>query len=148
MYNGLKWYFLKGVISLLVTREMDYALRILRALHQGGHQSAAAIAERESMPKAITLKVLKQLHAAGLVVSRRGPAGGYLLAEGCERLYLGELFHRLGDPLFINRCQQPGYQCENRPEGDCGLCRELTRIQAVLDSELHKPPLSAIFREK
>ena len=148
MYNVLKWYFLRGVISLLMTREMDYALRILRALYQGGHQSAAAIAERESMPKAITLKVLKQLHAAGLVVSRRGPAGGYLLAEGCERLYLGELFHRLGDPLFINRCQREGYQCENRPEGDCGLCRELSRIQLVLDSELHKTPLSAIFQEK
>ena len=51
-------------------------------------------------------------------------------------------------PLFINRCQREGYQCENRPEGDCGLCRELTRIQAVLDSELHKTPLSAIFQEK
>ena len=114
---------------MLMTREMDYALRILRALYQGGHQSAAAVAERECMPKAITLKVLKQLHAAGLVVSRRGPAGGYLLAEG-------------------NRCQREGYQCENRPEGDCGLCRELSRIQEVLDGELRKTPLSAIFQEK
>ena len=61
---------------------------------------------------------------------------------------MGELFHRLGDPLFINRCQREGYQCENRPEGDCGLCRELSRIQKVLDGELRKTPLSAIFREK
>lgn len=132
---------------MLMTREMDYALRILRALHQGGQLSAAAIAERENMPKAVTLKVLKQLHAAGLVVSRRGPSGGYLLAEGCERLYLGDLFHLLGDPLFINRCQREGYRCENRPEGDCGLCRELSRIQRALDGELRRTPLSAIFQE-
>ena len=39
-------------------REMDYALRVLRALHQNGQQSAAAIAQREHMPKAITLKLL------------------------------------------------------------------------------------------
>ena len=51
---------------MLMTREMDYALRILRALYQGGQLSAGTIAQREHMPKAVTLKILKQLHAAGL----------------------------------------------------------------------------------
>ena len=59
---------------MLITREMDYALRILRAMYQNGHMSAAAIAQREHIPKAVTLKVLKQLHAAGL--------GNYLLKNG------------------------------------------------------------------
>ena len=75
---------------MLMTREMDYALRILRALYQEGQLSAAAIAQKESMPKAITLKILKQLHAAGLVSSRRGASGGYVLEESCEALYLGD----------------------------------------------------------
>ena len=79
---------------MLMTREMDYALRILRALYQEGQLSAAAIAQREHMPKAITLKVLKQLHAAGLVCSRRGSNGGYALLSpdrktSCrERVYV------------------------------------------------------------
>lgn len=95
---------------MLMTREMDYALRILRALYQEGQLSAAAIAQKESMPKAITLKILKQLHAAGLVSSRRGASGGYVLEESCEALYLGDLFQALGEPVYVNRCQQPGYQ--------------------------------------
>ena len=33
-----------------MTREMDYALRILRALYQEGQLSAAAIAQKASMP--------------------------------------------------------------------------------------------------
>lgn len=132
---------------MLINREMDYALRILRALHQGGQLSAAAIAQRENMPKAITLKVLKRLHAAGLAVSRRGPAGGYALAEDCGQLYLGDLFRMLGEPPYINRCQREGYRCENRPKGNCGLCKELLRVQKVLDSELRKTPLSEMFRE-
>ena len=129
---------------MLITREMDYALRILRALYQEGQLSAAAIAQREHMPKAITLKVLKQLHAVGLVCSRRGSSGGYALQRPCE----GDVFFALEEPVHINRCQGPGYRCENRPKGDCGLCRELSRIQLVLDQELRKTPLSAIFQEK
>ncbi|MCI8304800.1 MAG: Rrf2 family transcriptional regulator [Lawsonibacter sp.] len=132
---------------MLITREMDYALRILRALHREGQLSAGTIAQQEHMPKAVTLKILKQLHAAGMVDSRRGSGGGYLLQTPCEGLYLGDLFHALGDPPLLNRCQQPGYRCENRPEGDCGLCRELTRVQQVLERELHKTPLSAIFQD-
>ncbi len=132
---------------MLITREMDYALRILRALHQGGQLSAAAIAQQEHMPKAVTLKILKHLHAAGLVASRRGSSGGYLLDRPCETLYLADLFQALEEDLYVNRCQQPGYRCENRPQGECGLCRELSRIQGVLDGELRKTPLSVIFQE-
>ena len=69
---------------MLMTREMDYALRIVRALYRDGQLSAASIAQREQVPKAITLKILKQLHTAGLVDSRRGPSGGYLLQRDCE----------------------------------------------------------------
>ena len=130
---------------MLLTREMDYALRILRALDQEAQLSAAAIAQREHIPKAITLKILKRLHAAGLVSSRRGPSGGYLLERSCEELRLWDLFHALGEDLYLNRCQQPGYRCENRPEGDCGLCKELSRVQAVLDEELKRTPLREMF---
>ena len=132
---------------MLMTREMDYALRILRALHQRGQLSAAAIAQEEHMPKAITLKLLKQLHAAGLVASRRGPSGGYLLQRPCGELYLLDLFRALGESPLVNRCQRPGYRCENYPQGGCGLCRELARVQTVLDCELGRTPLSAIFQE-
>ena len=99
------------------------------------------------MPKAVTLKILKRLHAAGLVSSRRGPNGGSLIQRPCEELSLGDLFLALGDPIFVNRCQRPGYQCENRRPDSCGMCRELSRIQKALDGELRKTPLSAMFQE-
>ena len=133
---------------MLLTREMDYALRIVRALHQEGQLSAAAIAGREHMPKAVTLKILKRLHAAGMVDSRRGSSGGYLLLRSCGELYLLDVVRALGEPLYVNRCQQPGYQCENRTPDGCGLRRELSRIQQVLDAELSRTPLSVIFREE
>ena len=88
---------------MLLTREMDYALRITRALHQNGLLSAAAIAQRENMPKAITLKILKKLHNAGLVSSRRGSSGGYALDQSCDTLYLLDLFQSLDEFIYVNR---------------------------------------------
>ena len=133
---------------MLVTREMDYAMRVVRALDgREGLATAAGVAERERMSPAVTLKILKRLHAAGLVASRRGPSGGYLLQRPCGELYLLDLFRALGESPLVNRCQRPGYRCENYPQGGCGLCRELTRVQEALDEELRRVPLSVIFQE-
>ena len=130
---------------MLVTREMDYALRILRALHREGQLSAAAVARREHMQKAITLKLLNRLLAAGVVESRRGVSGGYILRRRCEDMTIHDVFQALGDPPLINRCQREGYQCENFQTGGCGICKELCRVQDVLDRELRRTPLSELF---
>lgn len=130
---------------MLITREMDYALRILRALHCGGQLSAAAVAQRENMQKAITLKLLNRLLAAGIVESRRGVSGGYFLKRRCEDMSIYDVFQAIGEPPLLNRCQREGYQCENFPKGGCGVCRELSRIQETLDRELQRMPLSDIF---
>lgn len=130
---------------MLVTREMDYTLRIVRALYRGGQLSAAEVAQRETMPKAITLKLLKQLSAAGLVASRRGAAGGYYLARTLDEMTLYDLLDAVGERILVNRCQQLGYQCENNAEHNCGLCVEFGHIQQVLDNALRRAPLSALF---
>ena len=131
---------------MLVTREMDYAMRVVRALDgREGLDTAAGVAERERMSPAVTLKILKRLTAAGIVESRRGAAGGYRLARSAEELTLYDLFRIFGKEPLLNRCQAPDYRCENYPEGDCGTCRELCRIQRILDAELRRTPLRELF---
>lgn len=130
---------------MLVTREMDYSLRILRALYRNGQLSAAAVARQEHMQKAITLKLLNRLLAAGIVESRRGVSGGYLLKQNCEDLKIYDVFQAIGEPPLLNRCQREDYVCENFPQGGCGVCRELDRIQETLDQELRRIPLSNMF---
>ena len=131
---------------MLVTREMDYAMRVVRALDSlDGLATAAGVAEREQMPQAVTLKILKRLTTAGIVESRRGPAGGYRLRRSPEALTLYDLFRVFGRDPLLNRCQAADYRCENYPDGDCGTCRELCRIQEILDAELRRTPLSRLF---
>lgn len=131
---------------MLITREIDYTLRILRSLHQGGQLSAAAVARREHMQKAITLKLLNRLLAADIVESRRGVSGGYVLKRRCEDMTIYDVFQAMGVPPLINRCQEEGYQCENFPKGGCAICRELCRIQSTLNQELQRTPLSIVFQ--
>lgn len=132
---------------MLVTREMDYAMRVVRALDgQEELATAAGVAEREQMPLAVTLKILKRLTAAGIVEGRRGSAGGYRLRQAASALTLYDLFRVFGREPLLNRCQAAGYRCENDPNGDCGTCRELSRIQEILDTELRRTPLSELFR--
>ena len=131
---------------MLVTREMDYAMRVVRALDSlDGLATAAGVAEREQMPQAVTLKILKRLTTAGIVESRRGPAGGYRLRQSPEALTLYDMFRVFGREPLLNRCQAADYRCENYPDGDCGTCRELCRIQEILDAELRRTPLSRLF---
>lgn len=131
---------------MLVTREIDYAMRVIRALDgQEGPAAAAGVAAREQMPPAVTLKILKRLTAAGIVESRRGAAGGYRLRRSPEELTLYDLFRVFGREPLLNRCQAADYRCENHPDGDCGTCRELCRIQEILDAELRRTPLKALF---
>ena len=125
---------------------MDYAMRVVRALDSlDGLATAAGVAEREQMPQAVTLKILKRLTTAGIVESRRGPAGGYRLRRSPEALTLYDLFRVFGREPLLNRCQAADYRCENYPDGDCGTCRELCRIQEILDAELRRTPLSRLF---
>ena len=49
---------------MLITRETDYALRILRALAPGSCLTVGEIAEKESLPHKFTYKIMKKLEKA------------------------------------------------------------------------------------
>lgn len=67
---------------MLITRETDYALRILRTLSDGKSYTAGELAERESLPQKFAYKILKKLEKAGIVQITRGASGGCRL--GCD----------------------------------------------------------------
>lgn len=131
---------------MLITRETDYAIRVVRALYRGGQLSAREIAECENMPQAITYKMLRKLSKAGIVESRRGVDGGYILTYPVNELYLYDLFKALDAELLLTECLEPDYNCTNNRDGTCYVHRELCRIQQVIESEMKRKPLSELFQ--
>ena len=51
----------KEVTTVLITRETDYALRILQSLLNGEKKSVGEISEQELIPQQFAYKIMKKL---------------------------------------------------------------------------------------
>ncbi len=76
---------------MLITKETDYALRILRTLSEGGCHTVGALAAREALPRNFAYKIVKKLERAGLIGISRGNGGGCYLACALGERNLSEL---------------------------------------------------------
>lgn len=64
---------------MLITREMDYAIRAVRALADGEKHNIKEICSMEDIPTEFGYKVLKKLSHSEIVTVIRGQGGGYRL---------------------------------------------------------------------
>src|SRR5205823_12359062 len=91
-----------------VSRKIDYALRAVIHLaneEQGARAcSVAEIASRERIPRQFLEKIVQELIHKGLVHSRRGPRGGYVLARAAEGMTFRDVIEAVEGPISINVC--------------------------------------------
>ena len=131
---------------MVITRETDYALRILRALLDGELHAAGEIAQTELLPQAFAYKILKKLEKAGLLEIRRGTAGGCRLTADLDQTSLYDLMLAMGERSGLSACMEPDYQCSWRSShGGCGVHCKLLEIQRALDTELRSHSLQEIL---
>ncbi|AYA99157.1 RrF2 family transcriptional regulator [Lachnoanaerobaculum umeaense] len=130
---------------MLITREMDYAVRIVRALKDGTKVSATEVARKEHLPQAITYKVLNSLLKSKLIGSMRGVNGGYYLKCDLSKTTLYDICSALGEDMSITECVRDGYDCINNRCGECILNKEFNRIQSSLNRELQKTTLDKLL---
>lgn len=81
------------------------------------------IAQREQIPVKFLEQILLTLRNAGLLRSRMGIGGGYLLAKAPSEITLGQIIRILDGPLAPIRCvSQTAYEsCACPDEKTCGL---------------------------
>ncbi len=78
----------------------EYALRavVYLATHREGLSSSQVIAEATKVPPGYISKILKDLVEAGIILSRRGPSGGFELARDPEKLTVLDVVNA-ADPI-------------------------------------------------
>lgn len=133
---------------MLLTKETDYALRILRALADGEQLTTAELARNEQIPQQFAYKILKKLQRDGIVRVLRGTDGGCVLATGLEQVTLYRLMKAMEEDSFVSSCMKPGYQCQwCKAHGDteCRAHIHLASIQETLDRELDAHSLQEIL---
>jgi FeS assembly SUF system regulator len=91
----------------------DYATVVLASLAQepGAHRAAAELAERTRIGRPTVSKLLKELQRAGLVISTRGPHGGYRLARRPELITAAQILDVFEGPIAITECSGAASQC-------------------------------------
>lgn len=133
--------------ALLITREVDYALRILRALTDGEQHTTGDLCQTEQVPQQFAYKILKKLGKAGMVTVARGAEGGCRLTADLEQTSLYDLMEAMEATELVNACMEPGYRCTWREH--CGkTCLIHTRLEEVrdaVDRELRRHSLASLL---
>lgn len=91
------------------TAKADYAVRaaVELAASRDGPVSAERIAEAQAIPVNFLENILLDLRRAGIVESRRGAAGGYLLARPADEIVVADVVRAVEGPLASVRGLSP-----------------------------------------
>lgn len=103
----------------------DYACRALLSLtlhaDEPGPTSVRDIAERTGLPQPYLEQILLALKGAGLVRSKRGVGGGYVLARSPEEIKLSEIISAVDGPITMGDFGKPHQEGACDHEGQCVL---------------------------
>lgn len=108
-----------------VSTRGDYASRALLslALHDGESvpTSVRDVAERTGLPQPYLEQILLALKGAGLVRSKRGVGGGYVLARPPADITLGQIVSAVDGPIQAGDFGEPHQNGACDHEGQCVL---------------------------
>jgi Rrf2 family iron-sulfur cluster assembly transcriptional regulator len=107
-----------------VSTRGDYASRALLSLtlHDAeGPTSVRDIAERTGLPQPYLEQILLALKGAGLVRSKRGVGGGYILAHAPEDITLAQIVSAVDGPIVVGDFGEPHTNGACDHEGQCVL---------------------------
>ena len=111
--------------AVRVSTRGDYACRALLslALHEDerGPTSVRDIAERTGLPQPYLEQILLALKGAGLVRSKRGVGGGYVLARPPDEIRLAEIVSAVDGPITLGDFGEPHQDGACDHEGQCVL---------------------------
>jgi Rrf2 family protein len=128
----------------VISNKAKYAFRALLAVAaapEGEALTSAEIARRYGIPHKVLEQILLDLKKAGVLDSRRGKSGGYVMLRPADTLSFGEVLRIFEGPLAPLPClsRQSYRRCEDCvSEATCEIRREFGRAydasRQVLDS--------------
>jgi Rrf2 family protein len=129
----------------MLTMRAKYGLKAMADLARAERNSvlqSREIAERRGISKKFLDAIFADLRVNGLVQSRKGPGGGYLLARPAENISVGEILRVLDGPLAPIGCASrtayvPCADCidETRCAVRLAMLEVRDAISAVLDAK-------------
>ncbi|MBB3234027.1 RrF2 family transcriptional regulator [Phyllobacterium endophyticum] len=132
----------------MISQKAKYALRALVVLARADAGKAlfiSDIAEEQNIPKKFLEQILLDLKRQGLVMSRRGKMGGYLLLKPAETITFGEVLRLIDGPIAPLPClSKIAYRrCEDcQDEATCEIRHVFNEVADVTRAVLDKTTIA------
>ena len=128
-----------------IPRRVDYGLRAVIYLSDqqpGKCSSIAEIATNQGVPKKFLEKIIQDLVRSGLIQSKRGAAGGYMLARTPETISFRDVIEALEGPISVNVCLDHAARCDQIPR--CTMIGVWTEVQRSVTEVLSRTTIAAL----
>jgi len=132
----------------LITRDTDYAVRVLLvfAARPSAVLSVRDLGRQVPLPRPILRKICRTLAARGILGSRRGKGGGFMLLRPPGEITLAELVGIFSGPVRLTECMFLKKPCPNRPT--CPLRKELKRIEGMIRDALDSVSIESLLKKE
>ncbi|MGE5189074.1 MAG: RrF2 family transcriptional regulator [Gemmatimonadota bacterium] len=132
-----------------LSKKTEYALRALiyaAGFPQGTTFQIKDLAGKNDIPKKFLELILLELKNAGILSSRRGVGGGYILARRPETIRASEIIRAIeGPPAAPTESRRPGRRGEPASDAVSRLVRETSE---AMDAVLSRWTLADLAREE
>jgi len=131
-----------------LTRAADYAVRVmihLATLTPGTRVNRDRLAAASDVPTHFLSKVLQVLVRARLIVTHRGPSGGFNLAIPADEISVLRVVEAVEGPIALNVCATNGPGCSR--QGWCPAHFVWLEAQAALTQVLRNVSIAMLAGE-
>ena len=137
---------------MLISSKSEYGLRALVDIASHSDENASRpvtrtdISGRQNIPLPYLTQVLRMLVGGGLLVSNRGPSGGYKLARTPEEITILDVVTLLQGPVSPAGCagsQNESSGCEHF--SSCGLAGVWSDLKSANEEVLRQTTLNSIM---
>lgn len=137
----------------MLSKKAKYAIKALLALANGARDEPVRIADlarAEQIPPKFLELILLGLKNQGILQSRKGRGGGYLLARDPSQIFLGQIVRMFDGPLAPVPCaSQTAYvPCTDcRTEAVCGVHLAMKEVRDATAKILDGTSLASLRRK-
>ena len=128
-----------------ISRKCEYALRAvfeLATVDDGRPVKTHRIAAAQNIPIRFLEVILNELRHAGIVESRRGNAGGYMLARPPANISLAEVIRLMDGALAPTESVSTYFFSHTPLEKEAGILGVLREIRDYISNRLEKVTLA------
>lgn len=132
---------------LRMSRLTDYSTVILAHLAADDSDELHTtndLAERTHLALTTVSKLLKIMTRAGLVISFRGPNGGYRLARPATDITAAQIIDALEGPVSITECSAESHSCDLATV--CGVGNAWQKINVAIRAGLNEITLQQLVQ--